>query len=151
MRRLIFYSFVLCLLTNTSKSQTIINIDSSINKIDTITDGSDDPKVFIKTEKPAEFPGGQTAWQEFLKKNLNSDVGILMGAPAGTYMVIVRFVIGKNGALRNFAAETKFGYGMEIEAIRVIKESPKWIPAFQNGHPVNSYLRQPITYVVRSK
>ena len=34
------------------------------------------------------------------------------------------------------------------EAIRVVKRSPKWVPAEQNGRKVNSRFRQSITFTV---
>lgn len=40
---------------------------------------------------------------------------------------------------------------MEEEAIRVIKSSPRWIAGLQNGHKVNAYKKQPITFVVGQK
>ncbi|MBC7873898.1 MAG: energy transducer TonB, partial [Ferruginibacter sp.] len=40
------------------------------------------------------------------------------------------------------------GYGMEEEAIKVIKKGPKWEPAVQNGRQVKAYRKQPITFQV---
>jgi hypothetical protein len=37
---------------------------------------------------------------------------------------------------------------MEDEALRVMKQSPNWIPAMQNGHKVTAYRKQPVTFVV---
>ncbi len=41
--------------------------------------------------------------------------------------------------------------GMEEEAVRVIKNGPKWTPALQNGRNVNAYRRQPITFQVNEE
>ena len=35
---------------------------------------------------------------------------------------------------------------MEAEAIRLIKTSPNWLPAIQNGKKVNAYRKQPVTF-----
>ena len=35
---------------------------------------------------------------------------------------------------------TNHGYGLEKEAMRLIKEGPKWQPAKQNGHFVRAYI-----------
>ena len=43
---------------------------------------------------------------------------------------------------------TNHGYGMEEEAMRVIKKGPKWTPAVQNGRSVKAYRKQPITFQV---
>ncbi|UAY51566.1 energy transducer TonB [Ferruginibacter albus] len=109
----------------------------------------DDNTVFTKVEKEAAFPGGDGAWRRYLEKNLNASAPIDNGAPEGTYTVIVKFIVSKDGSISDVEAETHFGYGMEDEAIRAIKRGPKWTPALQNGRNVNAYRRQPITFVVQ--
>ena len=39
---------------------------------------------------------------------------------------------------------------MEVEAIRVIMNGPKWVPATQYGYKVNAYRRQPVTFLVEN-
>lgn len=111
----------------------------------------DENKVFTKVENEAEFPGGQGAWGNYLRKNLNANTPVDNGAPEGTYTVIVRFIVSKDGSISDVQPETKFGYGMEDEAAKIIKKGPKWKPALQNGRNVNAYRRQPITFVVTSE
>ena len=108
----------------------------------------DEDKIFTKVENEAAFPGGDAAWRRFLEKNLNPSTPIDNGAPEGTYQVIVRFIVSKDGSISDVQAETKHGFGMEDEAVKVIKRGPKWTPALQNGRNVNAYRRQPITFVV---
>jgi periplasmic protein TonB len=43
------------------------------------------------------------------------------------------------------------GYGMEAEAIKIIKKGPAWKAALQNGRNVNAYRKQPITFVVQEQ
>jgi protein TonB len=105
-------------------------------------------KVFTKVEVEAEFPGGNAAWTRYLKNNLNAETPVENGASEGTYTVIVRFIVSKDGSISDVVAETKHGYGMEAEAIKIIKKGPAWKPALQNGRNVNAYRRQPITFVV---
>ncbi|MBS1757408.1 MAG: energy transducer TonB [Bacteroidetes bacterium] len=133
-----------------SFSQTTPKVDSVVVYPDT-SKGEDDPRVFTKAEKSPEFPNGINAWKDFLIKNLDGNTAAKYGAAVGTYQVIIRFIIGKDGSLRDFNAETNFGFGMEQEVIRVLKLSPKWIPAMQNGYKVNFYLQLPITFVVTAK
>jgi len=111
----------------------------------------DENKIFNKVEVEAEFPGGNSAWANFLRKNLNSNAPVDNGASEGTYQVIVRFIVSKDGSISDVVAETKHGYGMEEEAVKVIKRGPKWTPALQNGRHVNAYRRQPITFVVAAE
>ncbi|MBS1741743.1 MAG: energy transducer TonB [Bacteroidetes bacterium] len=111
----------------------------------------DENKIFTKVEKEADFPGGEAAWRRFLERNLDSQTPVDNGAPEGTYTVIVKFIVSKDGSISNVEAETKHGYGMEEEAVKAIKKGPKWTPALQNGRNVNAYRRQPITFLVQSQ
>lgn len=101
--------------------------------------------IFTKVEKEAEYEGN---WLRFLEKNLNGNVAGESGAPAGTYTVIIQFVVDVDGSLSNIVALSDKGYGLEQEAIRVLKQSKKWKPAIQNGRQVKAYRTQPITFVL---
>ncbi len=107
--------------------------------------------TFEKVETEAMFPGGSAAFLQFLQKNLDANVPVKNRAKAGMYTVIVRFIVGKDGKCSDFAAETKFGRGMEKEVIRVLKLSPDWIPAQQDGKTVRAYRRQPVTFAVTNE
>jgi protein TonB len=111
----------------------------------------DEDKIFTKVENEAAFPGGEAAWRRYLEKNLNASTPVDNGAPEGTYQVIVRFIVSKDGSISDVQAESKHGYGMEDEAVKIIKKGPKWTPALQNGRNVNAYRRQPITFVVQEQ
>ncbi|MEO6488620.1 MAG: energy transducer TonB [Ferruginibacter sp.] len=108
----------------------------------------DENKVFNKVEVEAAFPGGEAAWRRYLQNNLDANTPIENGAPQGTYQVIVKFIVSKDGSISDVQAETKHGYGMEDEAVKIIKKGPRWTPALQNGRNVNAYRRQPISFVV---
>jgi protein TonB len=111
----------------------------------------EEDKVFTKVENEAQFPGGQPAWIRYLTKNLNANAPVDNGAPPGTYQVIVKFIVSKDGSISDVNAETKHGFGMEDEAVKIIKRGPKWTPALQNGRNVNAYRRQPITFIVEEQ
>ena len=108
----------------------------------------EDSLVYQTVEIEAEFPGGISAWIEFLQKNLNADVPANKKAKAGIYTVIVAFVVNRDGTLSNFKLETNPGYGTGEEVLRVMKKSPKWKPGYQNGIRVSSLKRQPISFQV---
>ena len=108
----------------------------------------DENKIFNKVEVEASFPGGDAGWLRYVKNNIDANTPVDNGAPEGTYTVIVRFIVSKDGSISDVVAETKLGYGMEAEAIKAIKKGPKWTPAIQNGRNVNAYRRQPVTFVV---
>ena len=111
----------------------------------------DTMEIFSKVEIEAGFPGGMTAWREYLEKNLKADVPAKKKAPAGMYTAVVRFIVSKDGTISDIQPETNVGYGMENEVMRVIRKGPKWTPASQDGKKVNAYRRQPITFVISEK
>ncbi len=104
---------------------------------------------FERVEVEAEFPGGYREWSKFLQKNLNGNVPSDNKARKGKYTVVIRFIVDKEGKISDIVAETKHGYGMEKEVIRVIALGPNWTPAMQNGKPVRAYRRQPVTFLVQ--
>ncbi len=103
---------------------------------------------FVKVEIDAKYPGGASAWRNFLERNLRGETPVDNGASYGTYTVIIQFVVDKNGNVSDAKPLTNFGFGMEAEAIRVIKKSGKWLPAIQNGAEVKAYRKQPIIFQV---
>lgn len=107
--------------------------------------------TFTKVEVEAAFPGGEEAWRSFMGSNLNPNVPIKRKAPVGQYMVVVQFIVDKDGSVSSIKALTNHGYGMEEEVMRVIRKSPRWSPAGQEGRKVKAYRKQPITFAVSGK
>lgn len=98
--------------------------------------------------READFPGGNEAWQHFLAKNIKSKIPVKNDAPYGTYKVIVQFIVDEQGNLSDIGVQTNNGYGMEEEVLRVLKKSPRWIPAIWLNKPTKAYRRQPVTFVI---
>lgn len=101
--------------------------------------------VFTKVETEASFPGGPAAWQSYIadyiqRSNINNK-------ESGT--CVVKFIVDRDGNISEAKAITMQGSALAKTAINAIKDSPKWIPAQQNGIPVNAWRIQPIT--VKSK
>lgn len=107
-----------------------------------------DPPIFDKVEIDAEFDGN---WQKFLLRNLNPQTPIDNDAPAGNYTVLIQFVVDVDGTVSDIKPLTTLGYGLEQEAIRVLKKAAKWKPAIQNGRQVKAYRRQAITFQVTTE
>lgn len=104
--------------------------------------------VFTRAEIESDFKGGLNGWITFLQRNINPKVPKNQGAPPGNYQVFVQFIVQKDGSIGDIAALTSYGFGMEEEVIRVVKKSPKWVPAVQYGRIVKSYKKQPIYFIV---
>lgn len=111
-------------------------------------DESGKPMTVKTYAAEASFKGGPAKWMNFLQRNLDPLVPMNNNAPAGRYTVIARFIVKSDGTLDDIRTETNFGYGMENEVIRLLKKSPKWLPAVFLDKPLNAYRRQPITFEV---
>jgi len=110
-----------------------------------------DSGIFTKVDKEAYFPGGDEAWKQFLMSNLKADVPIRKKAPAGKYAVWIQFIVDTDGKVSDIKALTEWGYGMENEVMRLLRKSPKWVPALLNGKPVKAYRKQPVTFWVEEE
>ncbi len=110
-----------------------------------------DSKIFEKVEVDPSFTGGESAWRNFLEKNLKASIPADKGAPVGSYTVWLKFIVDEEGNINDIQALTNHEYGMEEECLRVMRLSTKWIPATQNGHIVKAYRKQPITFLVAEK
>jgi protein TonB len=110
-----------------------------------------EPEIFEKVEVEASYPGGPKAWENFLRRNLDPNVPPDNGAPPGNYTVYIQFVVSVDGTVSDIKPLTSHGYGMEQEAVRVLKKATKWVPAIQNGRSVKAYRKQPITFQVEEQ
>ncbi len=123
-------------------------VDQGKGVVEVKKEVEDEDKVFEKVEIDATFPGGEKEWRKYLEKKCNGQVASDNGAPPGKYKVVVQFIVNKEGKISDVKALTNFGYGMEQEAVRVIKNGPDWVAAQQNGRKVTAYRSQPITFMV---
>ncbi|MDI9357400.1 MAG: hypothetical protein QM528_00460 [Phycisphaerales bacterium] len=114
-------------------------------------DNEDYNKVFTVVQIPATYPGGMDAWRKFLQRNLNQNVPIDNGAPAGVYAVTLTFIVDKTGNISDIQVETDPGYGTAQEAVRVLKKGGGWQPAIQNGRKVIYRNRQTIVFQVNEE
>lgn len=85
--------------------------------------------------KPAAFRGGLEGWTAYLEKNLNRDLGaryikLKKTDTTARQTVIVSFIVNANGFVTEVSAE-KNGTHPKLteEAIRVIRDGPRWEPA----------------------
>jgi N-acetylmuramoyl-L-alanine amidase len=111
----------------------------------------EDVTVFNKLEQEATFPGGVAEWGQFLRKNLKAYMPVDEGWSAGTYTLIIKFIVAKDGSISDVIAENYKNSKTAQMCIDLIKNGPKWIPGRQNNRVVNSYRKQPITFVVQKQ
>lgn len=94
--------------------------------------------------KESEYPGGLKAWYQFLSKNLQYPERAQKAVIQG--MVAIRFIVDENGNVVEPVVGRSVEFSIDEEAIRIIRVSGKWEPAYQNGHNVKSYKSQPMNF-----
>jgi protein TonB len=99
---------------------------------------------FNALEAMPEPAGGAVAWSNFLQKNLRFPVVAQEQGVSGR--VIMSFVIEKDGRLSNITVERGVGFGLDDEALRVLKLAKPWKPGMQNGQPVRVKYVIPIKF-----
>lgn len=106
--------------------------------------GSDNTPVSWASKMP-EFPGGNDAMMAFISKNLMyPDLAIENGIQG---RVMLTFVIEKDGSISNIAILNSVGWGIDDEAMRVVKLMPKWSPGENNYRPVRVRVNLPVKFV----
>ena len=152
MKPVIFFLFLFVLAGNVHAQQTPpspppVMKDTTGND----ADSSDFDKEFKTVQIEAQFPGGPQGWLSFLQNTLRVNTPVKHKAPAGTYTVLASFLVDKEGKVYEIKILKDPGYGCAEEVIRVLKKSPDWIPARQNGRNVIYRQKQTITFQVDSK
>lgn len=94
-----------------------------------------------KMEVKPEFPGGQKEFYKYVKENyiVPSEAKNLKGR------VYVSFVVEIDGSITNIKVLRDLGFGTGKEAIRVLKDCPKWNPGQLNGLVIRSFFSLPIS------
>lgn len=112
----------------------------------------DDNPIKEKQEdlKAADFAGGVKGWVRFLEKNLRTPTRFtdLMRPNGGRGTVVLCFMVDKDGNIYDPYIDQSVEWSVDMETLRVIKLSPKWTPAYQNGQPVIYRHKQSITHQV---
>ena len=104
-------------------------------------------KVFTIVEQMPSFPGGEEALMKYLADNIQYPA---IAKDAGIQgRVYVTFVVDKDGSITDVKVLRGIGGGCDEEAVRVVKNMPKWNPGKQRGKPVKVQYNLPIRYTLR--
>jgi antitoxin component YwqK of YwqJK toxin-antitoxin module len=107
--------------------------------------------VVTLAKLPPQFEGGTKAWQDYLSGNLRTPdrlKNILAAKGGGKATVVVVFDVDKDGNIGNVMIDKSYEWSADMEAMRVIKNSPKWNPAVQNGSIKTYRHKQSLTFAV---
>ena len=106
-----------------------------VKKDETVLDG-------IVEESP-QFPGGNEALLEYMKKNLQYPAEV-----CGQGRVVISFTVEKDGSISNAKVVKSISVEFDKEALRLVNNMPKWIPGKQLGVPVSTKYTLPVIFRV---
>ncbi|WP_316816961.1 TonB family protein [Pedobacter nyackensis] len=108
--------------------------------------GDNDEKVydFTSLDTAPSFPGGMQKLYEYLSKTVRYPKEAQENNIQGK--VFLSFIVETDGALTGIKVEKKLGSGTDEEAIRVLKESPKWNPGLVAGNAVRVKYHLPMVF-----
>lgn len=111
-----------------------------------IKNKSDSVQSLASVDVLPEFPGGQKGWGTYLSQNLKYPEEAKKQNITGR--VIAQFIVQKDGSLSDLKILRGIGAGCDQETLRVLKNSPKWIPGTKNGKKVAVSYIMPIVFTM---
>ena len=100
-------------------------------------------------EVESSFPGGLSGWRKYLLKKITfPDRALKLGIRGE---VGVQFVVNTQGEVESAALYRSVEYSLDVLALSIISGSPEWSPAYQEGHTVKSYKKEPLVFNVQSQ
>lgn len=117
-------------------------VDLSLLEGDGLT-GEAPAEIMTFAEQMPEFDGDLGS---YLSKNINYPPLARESGQEGR--VVLQFVVGKDGKIdhSSITVVKRVGWGLEEEAIRVVKTMPAWKVGKQNGNPVAVRCTLPILF-----
>jgi TonB family protein len=97
-------------------------------------------------EAPPQYVGGIEAFYRYLSQNIRYPYQARRNNITGR--VICQFVVEKDGSLSGFKVARSPDNELSREALRVLKQSPNWIPGIQHGQPVRVLYTIPINFTL---
>lgn len=138
-------------LANIDKPDLIVNKDNELDKSTASPDykpKSNDDEVSAKPDVMPEFPGGTAEMYKWIGMHLRYPEAAIQDGIQGR--VIVKFLVSKTGKITDVSIVRGVDKNLDIEAIRLVKSMPDFIPGKKDGKPVNTYFNFPLTFKLQS-
>src|SRR5262249_2583861 len=86
----------------------------------------EDTKIYLSSDLPPEFPGGNDAMKQWLADNVKYPSAAKKDKLIG--LVEVTAVVEKDGSVSDVQVKHDIGGGCGAEAVRAVKTMPTWVP-----------------------
>jgi protein TonB len=124
-----------------------VDQNTEIEFIESTTEEVVEEEIFTIVEDMPSFPGGEEALFKYLGQNIKYPQ---LAKEAGiTGKVYVNFVVDKEGNVTDVKVLRGIGGGCDEEAMRVVKNMPKWSAGKQRGKPVKVSYNLPIRFSLK--
>jgi TonB family protein len=116
----------------------LISAEYSDEKGQPLTDTSN-------ANRKVSFKGGIEGWKKYVEKNLYWPADLQFSKEASV-TVEIDFTINEDGKPEDVEVSLPFHPNFDEIALKIIKNSPAWIPAIEHNRKVRTSLRQPVTF-----
>ena len=110
-------------------------------------DDTDETIPFIIVQDMPMFPGGTSELMRYLATNIKYPPYAKEAGIQGR--VFINFIVETDGSITNVKILRGIGGGCDEEAIRVVKNMPKWKPGMQRGKPVRVPFNLPVKFTLQ--
>ena len=104
----------------------------------------EETKIFTVVEQMPMYPGGDGALMGYLRDNIHYPTVAAENGVQGR--VVVGFVIERDGSITDVKILRGVDPSLDREAMRVVKNMPKWTPGKQNGSAVRVKYQVPVSF-----
>lgn len=101
-------------------------------------------RVYDVVEQMPSFPGGISGLRTYLNQNIRYPAEAQENCVQGR--VVVSFVVGKDGHISDVTVLRSVDPSLDKEAVRVIRNMPRWTPGKQGGEPVRVRYNVPVSF-----
>lgn len=101
-------------------------------------------RVYDVVEQMPSFPGGISGLRTYLNQNIRYPAEAQENCVQGR--VVVSFVVGKDGHISDVTVLRSVDPSLDKEAVRVIRNMPRWTPGKQGGEPVKVRYNVPVSF-----
>ena len=112
--------------------------------IDNSDNTPEEPIKFTVVQKIPEFPGGWSAFMQWLTKNLKYPSAAQKNKVQGT--VVITFIVNKDGSIADTRVSTSVDPVLDAEALRVMKMMPKWKPGMDRNKVCRTMIAVPVVF-----
>lgn len=133
--RVIILAFILLGLSVSAQKQTTIVAKVTL------------PELSAQLTSQPQFPGGIAALDSFISRHLVYPQMEKDNDISGT--VKVRFMVDENGDVKYGQLLQHVSPGIDKEALRALKQLPKWVPGMYNKKPVPVYYTLNINFAIQ--